>query len=253
MKRIVSDREFEGLLRTGDPLPEPATLAMETAAAQEASRGALRQAVQARRAAQRRRVVAARGRPAAGPPLVAAFTVCPAPWGLLHVAATGGGIVAIRLDAETPAFADDLARRLRGRVVPMEDGAVPAAWRARLAAATAQVGEYLAGRRTRFDLAVDWTGVSDWDRRVLAGAARIGFGETASYAELARRIGKPGAARAVGSAMSRNPVPLIVPCHRVIAADGSLGGYGGATYADRQAALAVKRRLLNLEGAWSAA
>lgn len=184
---------------------------------------------------------------------IAAFTTCQAPWGPLHVAATARGIVAVALDAETPDFADGLARRLHGRVVPAEDGAVPADWRTRLASATAQLGEYLAGRRTKFDLAVDWTGVSDWDQRVLAGATRIGFGETVGYGELARRIGKPGAARAVGGAMSRNPIPLLVPCHRVIAGDGSLGGYGGYSFADRQAALAVKRRLLALEGAWPAA
>jgi methylated-DNA-[protein]-cysteine S-methyltransferase len=178
------------------------------------------------------------------------FTTYPAPWGLLHLAATGEGIVALALGSDTADFVDRLAARLHRRVVPAEDGAVPESWRDRLAAATDQLGEYLTGRRTRFEVAVDWTGVSDWDRRVLAGAARIGFGETVSYGELARRIGKPGAARAVGGAMSRNPVPLIVPCHRVIAGDGSLGGYGGSGPVERAAALGIKRRLLRAEGAW---
>ena len=78
--------------------------------------------------------------------------------------------------------------------------------------------------------------------------ARLDFGETASYGELARHVGKPGAARAVGGAMGRNPVPILIPCHRVIAGDGTLGGYGGSNYADRRASLEIKRRLLAIEG-----
>jgi O-6-methylguanine DNA methyltransferase len=73
-------------------------------------------------------------------------------------------------------------------------------------------------------------------------------GQTAGYGEVARRIGRPGAARAVGGAVGRNPVGLLVPCHRVIAADGTLGGYGAAAWGGREAALAVKRELLLLEG-----
>jgi methylated-DNA-[protein]-cysteine S-methyltransferase len=178
---------------------------------------------------------------------IAAFTTCPAPWGTLHVAATERGIVAVDLGTETPFFVDGLARWLHGTVLPAEDGDVPEAWRATLADATEQIGEYLAGKRQYLDVPTDLR-VSDWDRRVLAGAARLQFGETASYGELARRIGKPGAARAVGGAMSRNPIPILIPCHRVIAAGGKLGGYGGSTYAETQAGLDIKRRLLAIEG-----
>jgi O-6-methylguanine DNA methyltransferase len=178
---------------------------------------------------------------------IAAFTRCPAPWGSIHIAAAARGIVAVDLDAETPDFVDDLARRLRGRVVPAEDGQVPAEWRASLADASGQIEEFLAGKRRTFGLAIDLR-VCDWDRLVLTGAAAIPFGETASYGELARQVGKPGAARAVGGAMSRNPVPILIPCHRVVGANGKLGGYGGSNYADRLAALAMKRRLLALEG-----
>jgi O-6-methylguanine DNA methyltransferase len=179
---------------------------------------------------------------------VAAFITCPAPWGLLHVAATAAGIVAVDLGAETPDFADGLTRRLHGRVLPAEDGEVPVEWRATLDAAKRQIGEWFTGGRQSFELPIDLR-VSDWDRLVLTGAARLQYGETVSYGELARRIGRPGAAQAVGGAMGRNPVPLVIPCHRVIAAGGTLGGYGGFTYADRQAALDVKRHLLALEGA----
>jgi methylated-DNA-[protein]-cysteine S-methyltransferase len=157
--------------------------------------------------------------------------------------------VAVDLDAETPDFVDGLARRIRGTVLPAEDGSVPEAWRATLAEAARQIGEYFAGRRTGFELPIDLR-VSSWDRLVLTGAARLHYGETASYGELARRIGRPGAAQAVGGAMSRNPVPILIPCHRVVGANGALGGYGGSSYADREAALAIKRRLLAIEGSW---
>jgi methylated-DNA-[protein]-cysteine S-methyltransferase len=178
---------------------------------------------------------------------IAAFTTCPAPWGLLHVATTAAGIVAVGLDGETPHFVDGLARRLHGAVLPAEDGAVSEAWRAALDEATRQVGEFLAGERQTFDAPVDLR-VSDWDRLVLTGAVRLHYGETASYGELAQRIGRPGAAQAVGGAMGRNPVPILIPCHRIIGANRTLGGYGGSTYLDRQAGLAIKRSLLAIEG-----
>jgi methylated-DNA-[protein]-cysteine S-methyltransferase len=90
----------------------------------------------------------------------------------------------------------------------------------------AQLTEYLAGERRTFDLPLRLLG-TPFQRRVWDELRRIPFGETISYAELARRVGQPGAARAVGSANGRNPIGLIIPCHRVIAADGGLGGYGG--------------------------
>jgi methylated-DNA-[protein]-cysteine S-methyltransferase len=178
---------------------------------------------------------------------IAAFTTCPASWGVMNMATTAEGIVAVGLDGETPAFVDSLSRRLHGPVLPVEDGTVPEEWRAALNEATRQIGEYLNGERQRFDVPIDLR-VSDWDRLVLSGAARLHFGETASYGELAVRIGRPGAAQAVGGAMGRNPVPILIPCHRVIGANRTIGGYGGSTYADRQAALAIKRRLLAIEG-----
>ena len=93
------------------------------------------------------------------------------------------------------------------------------------------------------ELALDWRGVSGWDRRVLEGARTLRRGEVTSYGRLARRIGAPGAARAVGAALGRNPYWLLIPCHRVVAGDGSIGGYGGGPDA-----LEVKRDLLALEG-----
>jgi len=90
---------------------------------------------------------------------------------------------------------------------------------------------------------LDWTGIGSWDQRVLAGARTLERGEVTSYGRLAKRIGAPGAARAVGAALGRNPFWLFVPCHRVVAGDGSLGGYG-----DEPDALEIKRDLLALEG-----
>lgn len=89
-----------------------------------------------------------------------------------------------------------------------------------------QLGEYFAGERTVFDLPLAMAG-TDFQRAVWAELMRIPYGRTISYGELARRVGNPAASRAVGSANGRNPIPIIVPCHRVIASGGKLGGFGG--------------------------
>ena len=106
-----------------------------------------------------------------------------------------------------------------------------------------EVQRYLVGERTEFAAAgLDLSGVKPFDRRVYEAARALGWGETASYGEIARRIGDPGAARAVGQALSRNPIPIIIPCHRVLASGHRIGGfsaYGGTT---------TKERLLELEG-----
>jgi len=105
-------------------------------------------------------------------------------------------------------------------------------------AAVAQVCEYLDGKRRRFELALDLRG-TPFQRAVWEALLAIPYGETRTYGELARAIGRPGAMRAVGAANGANPVPLVVPCHRVVAAGGRLGGFGGG--------LALKKRLLALE------
>lgn len=111
---------------------------------------------------------------------------------------------------------------------------------ARLAEARHQLAEYFAGARRSFDLALHVVG-TPFQQQVWQALCGIGYGETISYAELAARIGKPAARRAVGAANGRNPLPIVVPCHRVIGRDGSLVGFGGG--------LEVKRALLALEGA----
>ncbi|HEX6209493.1 MAG TPA: methylated-DNA--[protein]-cysteine S-methyltransferase [Methylomirabilota bacterium] len=107
--------------------------------------------------------------------------------------------------------------------------------------ARAELTEYLAGRRTFFTVPVDLAGVAGFQDRVLAEAQRIPFGEVSSYATLARRVGHPRAARAVGNALGANPVPVLVPCHRVIRGDGTWGHYAFGA--------GMKTRLLALERA----
>ena len=107
------------------------------------------------------------------------------------------------------------------------------------AAAETQLREYFDGKRRSFDLLLAPAG-TEFQRAVLTALQTIPFGETRSYADIARQIGRPAAVRAVGAANGRNPLPIVLPCHRVIGADGSLTGFGGG--------LATKLFLLRLEG-----
>ena len=119
-----------------------------------------------------------------------------------------------------------------------EPGTASDADAAVLAEAARQLAEYFDGRRQDFDLPLDLAGTA-FQRRVWQALRGIGYGETTSYGEIAAEIGQPTAARAVGLANGRNPVSIVVPCHRVVGADGSLTGYGGG--------LGNKRLLLELE------
>ena len=96
--------------------------------------------------------------------------------------------------------------------------------------------------------AVDLRVRSNWDRLVLDGVRGIAPGRVAGYGQVARSVGRPGAARAVGGAVGRNPIGILIPCHRVIAGDGTIGGYGGDWFGSRDERLAIKRALLRLEG-----
>lgn len=157
----------------------------------------------------------------------------PTPFGRMYVAASERGLV--KLSWRQPgddAFVAWLEERFPGRLVVHDPEG--------LAEAERQLREYFAGARDRFDLPVDLCTVSDFDRRVLEAARGISFGQVVPYAELARRIGRPKAARAVGGALGRNPVGIVVPCHRVVRKDGGLGGYGGG--------VEYKERLLTIEG-----
>jgi len=106
-----------------------------------------------------------------------------------------------------------------------------------------QIRAYLDGQRTDFDLPTDISILTDFQQQVLEATQQIPRGRIATYMDIARKIGKPKAVRAVGQALGRNPIPIVIPCHRVIASDGSLGGYSGG------GGLKTKARLLQLEGA----
>ena len=106
-----------------------------------------------------------------------------------------------------------------------------------------QLRQYFAGKAVKFAAPVDWTGRSKFEVAVWQACRRIGYGRTCAYGSLAKRVGRPGGARAVGSAMRRNPCPLVVPCHRVVKSDGALGGFSGP------GGVASKRALLEMEAA----
>lgn len=139
-------------------------------------------------------------------------TTVASPIGTLTLTACGGSLTGLHMDgaAHAPTGQD--------RWVP-DDGHF-------LGDVTDQLSAYFAGRLRRFDLPVHLAG-TPFQRQVWQALTEIPYGETISYAELARRVGNPNACRAVGLANGRNPIAVIVPCHRVIAADGTLGGYGG--------------------------
>ena len=157
----------------------------------------------------------------------------PSAWGQVRVAATSRGVTAVALLSTAEGFLAGLERR--GVVVDAGragEGASRLADRAARAAA-----ETLDGLAVQLDdLPVDIHDRPAWDRLVLDAVRAIPRGQTAGYGEVARRIGRPGAARAVGGAVGRNPVGLLIPCHRVIAGDGSLGGYGAAAWGGEAAA-----------------
>jgi O-6-methylguanine DNA methyltransferase len=146
-------------------------------------------------------------------------------------------------------FETALAERRREEVLPV--AAAPRRDRRRrlLEHLGGEIAEFLAGRGPLpADVPLDLGPRSPWDLAVYDGLRQVPFGTAVSYGGLARLIGRPGAARAVGGAVGRNPIGLLVPCHRVIAGDGGIGGYGGDWWGSREERLAVKQRLLELEG-----
>jgi methylated-DNA-[protein]-cysteine S-methyltransferase len=163
--------------------------------------------------------------------LDAGYDVVDSPVGQLLVAAGERGVLRISFDPDIEQHLEWLSR-IAGRTVLRAPRQVDAVRR--------ELDEYFEGKRHTFDLAVDLRGVTPFTERVLIELARIPFGETVTYAELAGRAGNPKAARAVGMTMNRNRIPIVLPCHRVIGADGSLTGYAGGL--DRKVAL------LTLEG-----
>jgi methylated-DNA-[protein]-cysteine S-methyltransferase len=160
------------------------------------------------------------------------YDVTDSPVGPLFVALTDRGLCRISYDPEPERLTDELARTFGTRVLR-----APKA----LDLVVRELDEYFDGRRRSFDLPVDLRGRTGFSRAVLDKLARVPFGEVTTYGALAAKAGRPRAARAVGTVMNRNPIPIVLPCHRVIGASGALVGYGGG--------LERKRLLLDLEDA----
>jgi methylated-DNA-[protein]-cysteine S-methyltransferase len=154
------------------------------------------------------------------------------PVGELLLAVTPRGLAYVAFEEEER---DELLGRFSRQLSPRILEHAPSTDEARR-----QLDEYFAGERTRFDLKLDRRLMRGIARDVLAATARVPFGRTITYGALAERIGRPRASRAVGNALGSNPIPIVVPCHRVLRAGGDVGGYAGGP--------SRKRRLLTLEG-----
>lgn len=165
------------------------------------------------------------------------WSVVASPIGPLMLAATGTGLVSVTFHAHPPVRDRSLAMlrdRLGAELVEGGGSAAPAA-------AGRLLDAYFDGTLRAFDLPMDWSLTSGFHRRVLRELATgVPYGSVVGYGELAARVGRPDGAQAVGAAMGANPLPIVVPCHRVVESDGGLGGFGGG--------LETKRRLLELEG-----
>jgi methylated-DNA-[protein]-cysteine S-methyltransferase len=155
------------------------------------------------------------------------------PVGVVNVAVTTVGLLRVEWNLDPEAF----IRQVNERLGPANHLA------ARLAAETLdQIRAYLAGKRTAFDLPVDWSEMAPFQQRVLRQVYAIPFGQVRTYAEVAAQVGQPRACRAVGGANAHNPMPLVVPCHRVVGSDRKLHGFGAP------GGIATKAWLLALEG-----
>jgi methylated-DNA-[protein]-cysteine S-methyltransferase len=163
---------------------------------------------------------------------VAFDVITDTPVGPLLVGVTDHGVCRISYDPDAEHQLESLAKQFGPRVLrsskPIDE-------------VRRELDEYFAGRRRHFDLEPDLRGLSPYNRQVLAALARVEYGETTTYGTLAALTGNPRAARAVGTIMNRNPIPIVLPCHRVVGASGKLTGYAGGL--DR------KEKLLRLEGA----
>ena len=155
------------------------------------------------------------------------------PLGNIWLASTGSGLVAVHWVEAQDDAASSLMNQFNHPVV-VDKGS--------LADAARQIEEYLHGKRRTFDLEIDWSMMRPFQQKVLKVTIAIPYGKTRTYGEIAQLVGNPRAARAVGQAQATNPMPLVIPCHRVIGADGKLLGYGAGQ------GLPTKEWLLKLEG-----
>jgi methylated-DNA-[protein]-cysteine S-methyltransferase len=161
-----------------------------------------------------------------------AYTEFDSPVGRLLLAATPRGLVRVTFPIEEPeTVLEQLAETVSPRILESP---------AKLDEVRRELDRYFAGKLEDFEVPLDWQLTRGFYRKVLRATARIPYGQTRSYGEMAKKAGSPRAVRATGTALGSNPLPIIVPCHRVLRSGGALGGYGGG--------LGVKQTLLELEG-----
>ncbi|MBN1536339.1 MAG: methylated-DNA--[protein]-cysteine S-methyltransferase [Anaerolineales bacterium] len=140
------------------------------------------------------------------------------PLGMIWIAVSDNGLAAIQIHPDGDKFKDQLRKMGYSQIF---DDPV------RVSSTSQQLEEYFVKKRTDFDLIIDWSNMLPFQEQVLKATLAIPYGQTSTYGEIAFRLDKPQAARAVGRAEATNPIPLVIPCHRVIGADGKLHGYGG--------------------------
>ena len=220
----MSNRKLNELDSIEDALRRGAPPDVERSAARPRSAGARQASDAARRLSAR---VAAEGL------ADVSYTTADSPFGTLLLAATRRGLVRVAFpEEEVDSVLERLARRVSPRIV---EAAAP------LDPVRGELEEYFAGRRRAFGVPLDWMLVGRFGRQVLRVTSEIPYGGVLSYGEVAAEAGSPRGSRAAGNALGSNPIPIVVPCHRVLRAGGALGGYGGG--------VERKRWLLELEGA----
>jgi len=174
-----------------------------------------------------------RGRSQGSRPENVRYGALKTPWGRLWVAATDKGLIALSFERQPAGkLAESLARRADVRLIRDPEGLRPY---------EDALSEFLAGHATKLPIKVDLRGESDFAREVYRVIRRIPVGETRSYGQVAEKVGGRNFARAVGQALGANPVPIVIPCHRVITADGGLGGFSGGGPTWKQRLLALER------------
>jgi methylated-DNA-[protein]-cysteine S-methyltransferase len=208
-----SEEALQRRLRRGDPAERQASAGARREAAEAAARLAERAATEGL--------------------ADVAYAQLDSPFGTLIAASTQAGLVRLAFPEESPeSVLERIAARISPRIVRSP---------ARLEQVQRQLEEYFAGQRRGFEVPLDWSLIGPFGRRVLSATAAIPYGRVLSYGEVAGVAGSPRGSRAAGNALGANPIPIVIPCHRVLRSGGALGGYGGGP--ER------KRWLLELEGA----
>jgi methylated-DNA-[protein]-cysteine S-methyltransferase len=159
------------------------------------------------------------------------YATIDSPLGPLFIASSARGLIRVAYPGDRDPV-EELAARVSPRIVEAPEF---------LDSIRRELDEYFAGKRVHFDAPLDWALIGGFNRRVLRATAAVPYGSTASYREVATAAGSPRAVRAAGNALGRNPIPIVIPCHRILRTGGALGGYGGG--------LERKQQLLELEGA----